>query len=726
MPLPPTVNPVIEQKTKRKTGLVLGLLGVVLIGGAAAYFFFWYQKPKAKPAPANTNQNTNTPVTTTNWKSHDQALKDGLVAAAGKVLEVAMTFDRTTTPVFTVDSLKKKNGYASPLDDRKLGYILQVRDAQAQVISTQHFSDDTAVSDPPPQEGQAIGEPVIADQSDITVTLPWSATAADIRISDDAGTELLVAAIGTPEDVDNTPNFHSRRAMANDQPVSYHPKFLGADAQAATGVLNVTFIGDNYTAADLATYHADIDRFTAKLMAIEPYKSRASQIVLHYVDNTTVDLQCVHSPTMNRLITCNVGLANQTINTAGVPNNSTLILVKDSTYGGSGGSAAVSYNGSSGPEVMAHEFGHSFGGLVDEYTLYTTSGGIYNVDYANCYAGTPPSVNWVGKVAATDYTLGCNYPNWYRFAPDSLMLTLSSPWYTVVGQSMINKRIDSYAGIFTDTVYPTSSISSPANGASVSGVVNITTTAADNSGVLRVEFWKDATLMRTDYQSPYSFSWDSSSDTAGTHTLQVKAWDAAGNYGASTPVVVTIGGAATIDTVPPTVSLTAPASAATVTGLSTLTADATDNIAVAGVQFKVDGTNVGSEDTTVPYSYAWNSASVANGTHSLTAVARDAANNTTTSTAVSVTVTNAAVLSVPSMTIAPTANTATFAWTTNLPSTGSVTLGNGLTASDTVSGTTHTVTISGLTKSTKYTYALTATNGSSNAGKTGSFRTKAK
>ena len=47
---------------------------------------------------------------------------------------------------------------------------------------------------------------------------------------------------------------------------------------------------------------------------------------------------------------------------------------------------------------------------------------------------------------------------------------------------------------------------------------------------------------------------------------------------------------------------------------------------------------LGAEDTTSPYSVSWNTTTVANGTHTLTAVARDAAGNTTTSTTVNVTV----------------------------------------------------------------------------------------
>ena len=62
---------------------------------------------------------------------------------------------------------------------------------------------------------------------------------------------------------------------------------------------------------------------------------------------------------------------------------------------------------------------------------------------------------------------------------------------------------------------------------------------------------------------------------------------------------------------------------------------------MAGVQFLVDnGTALGAEDTTSPYSVSWNTTTVANGTYTLTAVARDAADNKTTSAPVTVTVDN--------------------------------------------------------------------------------------
>ncbi len=97
------------------------------------------------------------------------------------------------------------------------------------------------------------------------------------------------------------------------------------------------------------------------------------------------------------------------------------------------------------------------------------------------------------------------------------------------------------------------------------------------------------------------------------------------------------------DTTPPTVSITTPLNGATVAGTTEVTATAADNVGVAGVQFQVDGMNVGAEDTVAPYTVSWNSTTVADGPHQVTAVARDTAGNSTTSPAVNVTVDNGTV-----------------------------------------------------------------------------------
>jgi chitinase len=88
--------------------------------------------------------------------------------------------------------------------------------------------------------------------------------------------------------------------------------------------------------------------------------------------------------------------------------------------------------------------------------------------------------------------------------------------------------------------------------------------------------------------------------------------------------------AASPDIINPTVSITSPVNGSTVSGTITVSASASDNIGVAGVQLLLNGTNLGPELTTSPYNYSWNTLQVSNGSHTISAVARDAAGNTGT------------------------------------------------------------------------------------------------
>ena len=94
------------------------------------------------------------------------------------------------------------------------------------------------------------------------------------------------------------------------------------------------------------------------------------------------------------------------------------------------------------------------------------------------------------------------------------------------------------------------------------------------------------------------------------------------------------------DSRPPWVALLIPAGGALVSNSVTVSATATDNVAVAAVQFMVDGVDLGAEDKYAPYSISWNTFNAENGPHTLTAVARDAAGNVATSAVVTVTVQN--------------------------------------------------------------------------------------
>jgi hypothetical protein len=100
------------------------------------------------------------------------------------------------------------------------------------------------------------------------------------------------------------------------------------------------------------------------------------------------------------------------------------------------------------------------------------------------------------------------------------------------------------------------------------------------------------------------------------------------------------GGGGGPDVEHPDVTITAPSDGALVSEVVNVTAMAIDNVGVAGVQFLLDGTSVGAEDTTAPYAVSVDTRTYANGTHALTARARDAAGNTWMSAPVSLAVNN--------------------------------------------------------------------------------------
>src|SRR4029079_19485732 len=86
------------------------------------------------------------------------------------------------------------------------------------------------------------------------------------------------------------------------------------------------------------------------------------------------------------------------------------------------------------------------------------------------------------------------------------------------------------------------------------------------------------------------------------------------------------------DSQAPSVLITSPSARATLYGSTTLSASATDNVGVVGVQFKLNGANFGAEDTTPPFSISWNTINSPNGIYAIQALARDAAGNQAIST----------------------------------------------------------------------------------------------
>jgi chitodextrinase len=188
-----------------------------------------------------------------------------------------------------------------------------------------------------------------------------------------------------------------------------------------------------------------------------------------------------------------------------------------------------------------------------------------------------------------------------------------------------------------DLTAPTVSITSPTEGATVSGSVSLAANANDANGVTSVSFFADGSLVGTDASAPYTATWDSTAVSNGPHSITATARDPAGNVGSATAVGVTVSNFH--DTTAPTVSITAPTEGTTVSGQTQIEANASDDVGVTSVTFSVDGSTVGT-DTTSPYSTSWDTTAATNGPHTVSATAVDAATNTGAATDVHVTVDN--------------------------------------------------------------------------------------
>jgi subtilisin family serine protease len=208
-------------------------------------------------------------------------------------------------------------------------------------------------------------------------------------------------------------------------------------------------------------------------------------------------------------------------------------------------------------------------------------------------------------------------------------------------------RVDAAAGVraalsYTppvDSVAPTAAITAPLGSSSVSGLVAVDVSAKDDVGVVRAELQVNGSTVASETAAPFGFSWDSAGVPNGMANLVVVAFDAAGNRGQSAPVAVNVANTQApigVDTQAPSVAINNPVAGA-VTGNVAVSVSASDNSGAAGIsqQLLIDGVQV-ARSTGAALSYNWNTRKAKAGTHTVQAIARDAAGNSS-STSVSVT-----------------------------------------------------------------------------------------
>ncbi len=175
--------------------------------------------------------------------------------------------------------------------------------------------------------------------------------------------------------------------------------------------------------------------------------------------------------------------------------------------------------------------------------------------------------------------------------------------------------------IIVDLQAPQVSISSPEDGSVLSGIVTIEASAHDDTAVATVAFYTDGTKAGEDNDSPYQYSWDTSSLTNNsTHTIQAKAYDIIGNSGQSNIVAVRV-----VNNIPQ-VRIVSPTNGETLHGMVTILAEAQDNERIAQVEFFANDKLLKSFISS-PYEYVWNTYGVIDGTYTLKVEATDLLGN---------------------------------------------------------------------------------------------------
>ena len=174
---------------------------------------------------------------------------------------------------------------------------------------------------------------------------------------------------------------------------------------------------------------------------------------------------------------------------------------------------------------------------------------------------------------------------------------------------------------------PTVSVTAPADGATVCGTVNVTASARTTTRCAACSSSSTASTSAPRTRPPRT-------RVAGTPARRPTAPTRSPRSPATPPATPATSAAVTVtvsnDTTRADGVAHRPGGGRDGAGsVSVTAADASDNVGVVGVQFKLDGANLGARGHDGPVLGDLEHGDGANGSHTLTAVARDAAGNTT-------------------------------------------------------------------------------------------------
>ena len=189
-----------------------------------------------------------------------------------------------------------------------------------------------------------------------------------------------------------------------------------------------------------------------------------------------------------------------------------------------------------------------------------------------------------------------------------------------------------------DNKPPIVNITKPAEGATLSGTITIEFTATDQQGFIKErQILIDGVIIQI---SSYSYSWDTTQEVDGSYTISCRAKDK--TVWGDDEITVIVDNSGGTDTIPPSVTITAPIAGSTVSGIVTITMSATDANGISSYAIYIDGIF-----TSGTNSYSWDTTQEIDGSHTILCEALDPSGNNGSNT-ISVTVNNSDISHNPS------------------------------------------------------------------------------
>ncbi len=243
--------------------------------------------------------------------------------------------------------------------------------------------------------------------------------------------------------------------------------------------VNIVFLGDGYTSAQMALYLSDVQNATNALFLSPPYSNYESFFNVYAIEIPSVESGTDHPYTA---ADCPGGLStfyrdtyfNTTFDYGGIHRllvaqdyeavysvladnfpawDVVFLVVNHSYYGGSGGAFATFSTHSSAAEIAIHEVGHSFADLADEYEY----GGMPGYEAPNATAETTRElIKWTDWIEAStpvptpwtpqyESVIGLfegavyNALGWYRPKLDCKMRSLGIPFCSVCSEQTVHE-----------------------------------------------------------------------------------------------------------------------------------------------------------------------------------------------------------------------------------------------------------------------------------------------